>query len=199
MSFAKLVEEGENTKYLSLNFVLQYSCSSESHHYFSLFFSIKKKSVLASDALTSEPGTYAPDFSAYVDDTARCLQISQSVFTYVKKHYNQDNVAELREHFLICRTKGTPRTSFSPQAGRTSQRDLGKALIGKGYKASISLSTSSIGKGSGTFLAQPALLKPPSSSTPSSPMTDLTPPRRVQVSNGILDAVIPIAKKDSKV
>lgn len=67
-------------------------------------------SLLAPDALTAQPGTYAPDFSVYVaSETAQCLQISESVYTYVNENYKPDNAQSIRDHFLRRRIKSTPR------------------------------------------------------------------------------------------
>lgn len=63
-------------------------------------------SVLAVEALTSEEGSYIAGFSAFANsDTVRCLQICQSVFSYVTQHYRPDKVNEIRNHFHTRRIR----------------------------------------------------------------------------------------------
>lgn len=63
-------------------------------------------SVLAVEALTSEEGSYIADFSAFAaSDTVRCLQICQSVFSYVTQHYCPDKVHEIRNYFNMRRRR----------------------------------------------------------------------------------------------
>lgn len=57
-------------------------------------------SVLAVDALMSEPGSYIADFSAFASSaTVRCLQISQSVFSFVTRNHKPHNAKKIREYF----------------------------------------------------------------------------------------------------